>query len=146
MPRKRNLLDEFLAQEAKKDKQRWSKGKASHNRSKLAGEMNLTEQAYAKWLAERRLLGEVIAFKFEAFGLRLADKSWYRPDFLVQMMDCSLEFHEVKACDAQGNILKEDDADVKWKVAAESFPMFTFRMMGHLRSGGWKEVVYGDRL
>ena len=96
------------------------------------------------WPAER-YLERSLPSKYEAFGLRLADNSWYRPDFLVQLADCSLEFHEVKACDARGNILKEDDADVKWKVAAETFPMFTFRMMGHLRNGGWKEVIYGEQ-
>jgi len=143
--KKKNLLEQWLQNEDKKDKQRWKKGKASNARSKLLGQMNLTEQAYAKWLTEQKLLGTVIAFRYESFGLRLADQSWYRPDFFVQLSDDSLEFHEVKTCDARGNILKEDDADVKFKVAGESFPMFTFRMFGHLPDGGWKEIIYGEK-
>ena len=38
------------------------------------GTMNLTEKAYAHLLELRRLAGEIVGYRFEAYKLRLADK------------------------------------------------------------------------
>lgn len=103
------------------------------------GKMNGTEAAYASVLMARKLAGEIDRFDFEPEKLRLANNTYFEPDFRVITIDGFIEFHEVKACDRDGNFLCEDDARVKWKVAAEQHPMYGFRMCGRLaKSAGWK--------
>jgi hypothetical protein len=63
--------------------------------------------------------GGVVDWWFEAIKLRLADKTWYTPDFAVLMADGTLELHEVKG-------FWRDDARVKIKVAAEQHWLFRF--------------------
>ena len=83
------------------------------------GKMNKTEEAYAAHLELRKAAGEVLWWKFEGMKLRLADNTFYTPDFNVLTRDCVMECHEVKG-------YWIDDARVKIKVAAEMFP-FRFR-------------------
>ena len=122
-------------------KRRFNRARAkSYSRPKV-GAMNKTEQAYAEHLDERIALGEVIAWRYESITFRLADNTRYTPDFEVQLSDGTLEFHEVKACRASGAFLCEDDARVKWKVAAEMFGEFGWLMCGRLprkSGGGWR--------
>jgi len=80
--------------------------------------MNKTEAAYANVLELRKKAGEVKRWAFEPMKFRLADKTYYTPDFMVTFED-HLEFHEVKG-------FWEDDARVKIKVVAEMFPEFLF--------------------
>jgi hypothetical protein len=80
-----------------------------------AGAMNQTEAAYARILDARRAAGEVVWYRFEGFKLRLADATFYTPDFAVMLADGTLECHEVKGH-------WQDDARVKIKVAAEMYP------------------------
>ena len=80
--------------------------------------MNKTEQAYAAHLALLQRAGEIADYRFEPLKLRLADKTFYTPDFAVVRADC-LELHEVKG-------FWEDDARVKIKVAAAQYPWFRF--------------------
>ena len=77
--------------------------------------MNRTEAEYGKLLALRREAGEVAWFLFEGVKLRLADNTFYTPDFAVMLKDGTLEMHDVKG-------FWEDDARVKIKVAADRFP------------------------
>lgn len=96
------------------------------------GEMNKTEARYAEHLRERMTAGEVVWFKFEAVKLRLADKTFYSPDFLVLPADGFLEVHEVKGW-------MEEDANVKIKVAASLYP-FRFKLVRvkpKRDGGGW---------
>lgn len=79
------------------------------------GEMNKTESAYAAFLEGERIAGRVLWYAFEAVKLRLADNTFYSPDFAVLMADRSLEMHEVKG-------FWQDDARVKIKVAASLHP------------------------
>jgi hypothetical protein len=75
--------------------------------------MNKLEAEYAGAILEPlRLAGEIVHYAFEPLKLRLADRTYYDFDFLVQPADGSLEAHEVKG-------FWEDDARVKWKMAAE---------------------------
>lgn len=83
------------------------------------GKMNKTEAAYAQHLHALQLGGKVKGWKFESLTLRLADATRYTPDFMVEMFVGPLELHEVKG-------FWRDDARVKFKVAAELFPMFRF--------------------
>ncbi|WGR74320.1 MULTISPECIES: DUF1064 domain-containing protein [unclassified Bradyrhizobium] len=96
------------------------------------GEMNKTEAKYAEHL--KSIEGTVIAWsKFEAVKLRLADNTFYTPDFAVMLLDGTMEMHEVKG-------FWEDDARVKIKVAASLYP-FRFKALKPIaakRGGGWE--------
>jgi len=79
------------------------------------GEMNLTEAQYDLLLDARRHHGEVLWYKFEGLKLRLADNTFYTPDFAVMAADGVIECHEVKGH-------WQEDARVKIKVAASLYP------------------------
>lgn len=84
--------------------------------------MNKTETAWAQRLEIQKRSGEILGYWYEAVKLRLADRTWYTPDFLVQHPDGSLEFQEIKG----GHIW--EDALVKFKVTREQYPMFRWSM------------------
>ena len=95
------------------------------------GEMNKTEAAYDAHL--RAITGTVIAWhKFEGVKLRLADNTFYTPDFAVMRTDGLLEMHEVKG-------FMKDDAAVKLKVAASIYPLrfLLVRARAKKNGGGW---------
>ena len=96
------------------------------------GEMNKTEAAYAAYLDNLKKDGAIADYRFEAVKLRLADKTFYTPDFMVLMPDFSFEMHEVKG-------FWEDDARVKIKVAASQFP-FKFVAVRKTKNGWDREV------
>ena len=64
--------------------------------------------------------------------LRLADKTFYTPDFAVMAGDGFMEMHEVKG-------FWTDDARVKIKVAADQYPFrfIAFKAIPKSRGGGW---------
>lgn len=78
--------------------------------------MNKTEAEYAQMLEIEQRAGGIAWWRFEAIKIRLADNTFYTPDFLVLRTDMRLELHEVKGAFVM------DDAKVKLKVAAEMFP------------------------
>ena len=80
-----------------------------------AGDMNKTEAAYANYLEKQKQFGDVAWFAFEPMNLKLADKCFYRIDFLVMLKSGQLEVHEVKG-------FWTDDALVKIKTASAKFP------------------------
>ena len=79
------------------------------------GAMNKTESAYDAHLALQQHAGAIVWRKFEGLKLRLADNTFYTPDFAVMTASGQMELHEVKG-------YWEDDARVKIKVAAEMYP------------------------
>ena len=81
--------------------------------------MNSWEQKHADWLKLEQYAGRVKSFAYESVKLRLANRTWYTPDFIVVKPDGGLEFHEVKG-------FWRDDARVKIKVAAEQIRWATF--------------------
>ena len=81
-----------------------------------AGKLNNTEGRYAQHLEARRRAGEIEWFLFEGWKLRLADNTFYTPDFVVMRRDGAMECHEVKG-------FWRDDARVKIKVAAYQHPL-----------------------
>lgn len=94
--------------------------------------MNKTEALYAEHLERLRLAEVVLDYHFEAFKLRLADRTFYTPDFLVIRPEAPfLQFHEVKG-------FMRDDAAVKLKVAARLYPKFRFILARAAKGGGWK--------
>lgn len=96
------------------------------------GAMNRTEEAYAAHLERLRLAGDVEWYRFEGVKLRLADKTFYTPDFAVMAGDGFMEMHEVKG-------FWTDDARVKIKVAADQYPFrfIAFKAIPKSRGGGW---------
>jgi hypothetical protein len=94
------------------------------------GAMNKTESRYAGELELQKRAGLILWYAFEGIKLRLADKTFYSPDFFVMLADGTLECKEVKG-------FWQDDARVKIKVAASMFP-FRFTAVKVVR-GGWEE-------
>lgn len=80
------------------------------------GQMNRTEDAYSQHLELRKKVGEIAWYRFEGLKFRLADNTFYTPDFSVMLSDGSLQAHEVKG-------FWQDDARVKIKIAAEMYPI-----------------------
>lgn len=82
--------------------------------------MNRQEAEYADYLEWLKQSGEILYWAFEPIKLRLADRTWYTPDFFVIPKSSLIELHEYKG-------FWKDDARVKIKVAAEQFPFFKFK-------------------
>jgi|SRR6185437_9669339 len=100
--------------------------------------MNKTEKAYAQDLIARVLAHDLAAWRFEAVKLRLADATFYTPDFFELSLDGSIRFTEIKGH-------WEDDARVKIKVAAELYPYFTFRGLKRRpvsEGSGWVQEIF----
>jgi hypothetical protein len=114
-------VKQFRAQKAKQSVQALGRLKT--------GEMNKTEAAYEAHLSALQFAGEILWYKFEGLKFRLADNTFYTPDFAVMLASGALEAHEVK-----GQWL--DDARVKIKVAASLYPI---QFIGVQKDGkGWK--------
>jgi hypothetical protein len=97
------------------------------------GVMNSLEIAYSKHLDMLKASGEIVWFKFEGIKFRLANNTFYTPDFNVMRSDGSLEIHETKG-------FWRDDARVKIKVAASMYPMRFIGITGKSKAkgGGWE--------
>ena len=95
-----------------------------------AGRMNKTEAEYARMLDAAQKAGEIQFWRFEAVKVRLADATFYTPDFLVLNAAGELELHEVKG------VFVMDDARVKFKVCAEHFPA-RLVWAQKLKGGAW---------
>ena len=98
------------------------------------GQMNKGESAYAQHLDILKRSGAVLWWRFEGIKLRLADNTFYTPDFAVLAGDSVMECHEVKG-------FWQDDARAKIKIAADLYP-FRFkalRVKAKKHGGGWDE-------
>ncbi|MBN3848165.1 DUF1064 domain-containing protein [Paraburkholderia sp. Ac-20342] len=93
------------------------------------GKMNKSEAAYAAHLEARRHVGDVLWFRFEGIKLRLADNTFFTPDFALIVASGALELHEFKG-------FMEEDANVKLKAAATQYP-FAFRLVRKAKGGGF---------
>lgn len=102
------------------------------------GRMNKTELAYAEYLSRLQAEGIISHWRFEPLKLRLADRTFYEPDFLIVTAEGLIELHETKGRPGAGPGGWMDDARVKIKVAAEMYPEFLFVGASRLKSGGWK--------
>lgn len=99
--------------------------------------MNKTEQAYESLLKLRQQAGEVLWYKFEGLKFRLADNTFYTPDFVVMLASGQMEAHEVKG-------FWQDDARAKIKIAADMYPFRFIAVMPKTKKdgGGWKQEVF----
>ena len=96
------------------------------------GQMNKTEAAYAKYLDDLKAVGGILWHKFEGMKFRLADNTFYTPDFAVMKPDCQIEIHEVKG-------FWQDDARAKIKIAADMYPFKFIAVKARAKKdgGGW---------
>lgn len=97
-----------------------------------AGQMNKSEEAYNSHLEQLRAAGEIQWFRFEGLKLRLADATFYTPDFAVMAADGVIECHEIKG-------FWQDDARVKIKLAADQYPFRFVALKAKAKKdgGGW---------
>ena len=96
------------------------------------GQMNKSEAAYAQLLEMRKRAGEITWYRFEGIKLRLADNTFYTPDFAVMLSNGEIELHECKG-------FWTDDARVKTKVAADQYPFRIIAVTAKPKKagGGW---------
>lgn len=108
------------------------KGRRPNNRTVGydADRMNKMESKYAEHLELQRQAGKIVFWRFGAIKFRLADRTWYCPDFYIMRPDGSIEIHETKGH-------WEDDARVKIKATAEQFPEFWFVAV-QWKKGDWQ--------
>lgn len=101
------------------------------------GAMNKTEAAYDAHLAQLQHAGQILWRKFEGLKLRLADSTFYTPDFAVMAADGVIECHEVKG-------IWQDDARAKIKVAADLYPFrfIAVRVKPKKEGGGWEVEAF----
>ena len=92
------------------------------------GRMNKTETLYAQHLEARKHAGEIQGYWFEGMKFRLADATFYTPDFMVLLANGELQAHEIKG-------FWTDDARVKIKVAAATHPVAFVAIQR--KSGDW---------
>ena len=83
--------------------------------------MNRLEAEYAIVLEAMLRAGRIKRWDYQPVKLRLADKTFYTPDFRVIANDDTQEMHETKG-------FMRDDANVKLKVAAEQHP-YRFKLV-----------------
>ena len=112
------------------------------------GERNKLEAAYEQHLEMLKRAGEINGYKFEGIKLRLADNTFYTPDFLVFAGDGVVELHDTKGTTrrkkADGSKVAapwiEEDAKLKLKLVAELFP---FRVMAIFKTAdGWSRMTF----
>ena len=77
--------------------------------------MNKWEATFAQTLEARRQAGELVWWAYEPFRIRLADDTFYRPDFATVDNQGKTEIYEVKG-------LMREAARVRLRVATEKLP------------------------
>ena len=110
--------------------------KAIARRPRLHGidKMNKMER---HWAVILRMDASVRRAEFEGVRLRLADGTYYTPDFFVVKDSGYIEFHETK-----GHM--REAARVRLRVAANLYPEFTFVLITKPK-GMWQiEVIPGE--
>ena len=103
------------------------------------GQQNKTEAAYGEVLRLRQIAGDVAWYRFEGIKLRLADNTFYTPDYAVMLSNGEMELHEVKG-------FWIDDARVKIKIASEMYPFRFAAVMARKKKegGGWAYEWFGS--
>lgn len=114
--------------------------KGTKPRPKTTG-MNAGELAYSQTLDDLMARGVVAGWWYELLSVRLADNTFYRPDFVVLFADGTLELHEVKprkkGKDGKpDSYWAEEDAQLKMKVVAEHTPI-PLVVVWPMKGGGW---------
>jgi hypothetical protein len=110
-------------------------------RTQPADGMNKTERSFSETLVIAKSRTLIVDWYREPVKLRLAGRTWYTPDFLVECFDLHehepLTFIEVKGW-------MRDDAAVKLKVAARTYQCFRWLLVTRYGLHGWtvREVTH----
>lgn len=97
--------------------------------------MNGTEKRMALILDMRKRAGEIVEWWYESVTFRVGiERSHYRPDFVCNLPDGSLEIVEVK-----GGFVR-DDARGKFQAAARQYPFARWRMLAWVK-GEWRTIA-----
>ena len=100
------------------------KGKFRNIKKKKSGDMNKTEaKFYNNILLPDKADGKIVWIGYEKFKFRLADNTFYTPDFMALQADGEIVFHEIK-----GGYILDTTGTTKFKVVCELFPFIKFRM------------------
>ncbi len=95
---------------------------------------NKTERAFAADLSEAHRNGSIAAWWREPFKVRLAGRTWYTPDFAV----LTIPAHQSLMLMFEVKGWMRDDAAVKLKVAAETYPCFRWLLVTRSVRHGWE--------
>jgi hypothetical protein len=107
-------------------------GEAFYALGRLAkGTMNKTEAAYAQLLDARKAAGDILDWRFHPIRVRLADNTFYEPDFLVMTAGRELQLHETKGG------FTTDKGQLKIKLCAEVLPWFRVFKCTKGKDGQW---------
>jgi len=90
---------------------------------------NQWELDFASRLEVLRHYGDIKGWGRDLINLRLAYRTFYRPDFFYVDQNDRINFYEIKG-------FERDDAMVKIKVAASMFPFFDFTLVRR-KKGEW---------
>ncbi len=101
----------------------------------VADRMNKLETRYAMHLDVQKELGHIVLWRYEEVKFRLADRTWYTPDFYIITAAGKIELHETKG-------FMQEDANVKIKSVAEKFQELTFVLVREGK-GRWELYEYG---
>lgn len=93
-----------------------------------AGFKSKLEERYQAHLADRVRRGEIASFAYEPEKLRLADGTFYTPDFRVVTAEGFVQFHETKG-------FMREAARIRLNVAAELHPYAFFVVYAEGASG-----------
>lgn len=117
-----------------------SKGKSSGKPTKRrSDQMNKLEGEYARILQAKRHRGEIIFDRYEALKLRIGDKCFYSPDFLIiRANNPKPLLVEIKGAAIHQKKLYEDGI-IKFKAAKELYPCFDFEMWSKI-DGEWVQI------
>lgn len=96
--------------------------------------MNKTEERFKREVLFEGGCFRGLFYTYESIKLRLADRTWYTPDFVV-WTGAHVNVYEVKG---SWKAPHQEDSRVKLKVAAELYPQFTFfAAVPNKETGGW---------
>ncbi len=98
-----------------------------------AGRMNKTEIAYAEHLRLLQIAGDVVGFAYEPVKFRLGPSCYYTPDFVCITRDLEVVCIEIKG-------RRREDAMVKFRVAAETYPILRWRMVER-KNRAWNTIM-----
>ena len=129
-----NLLTAIAPDIAAADKQN-DPGANVERKPATRRKMNATERGFSINLEAQRRTGDIDDYKFESVKLRISDRCFYTPDFVVERTHQRPLIIEIK-----GPFIRED-ALIKFKAAKELHHWADFEMHQRSTDGSWKRVL-----